>query len=268
MTPEMFRGRKFFLTGQPASKGRISIYQRPIKGHLYVAGSDHAYGLDDGDADTCCVIDKTHHEQTGIARQVAEMEGKWGESFDVPLYQMLTYYNGAFLLGERQVGLFTLRRLWDAWGYKFMYRQKDEHLATRTQADNAALGWHRSGNDLTFREARALVRDRAVEIRSHALLDQMGRLQLVPKGVITNGERDPDETLKLKLRGGGSPDLCVALMYALRALREVYVYDESPPAFAPGSYGQIFDLERKLPGVFGPKPNTSRGWLPDTMSQP
>lgn len=268
MTPEALRDKRFWLSSLAGQDGRITIYQRPIPGHLYTVGADFAYGLQQGDDDAACVFDKTAQEKTGIATQVAEVQGKWGERFDVILYQLLMYYNGAFLLGERQVGLFTLRRLWDVFGYKFMYRQRSESKATRTQQANAELGWHRGANDLTLKESRLAVANGTVEIRSPALWSQLNRMQWVGRTESSSDERDPDEKLKVKLRGGKSPDLAIAFMYGLRALREVYHYEDEKPAFAPGSYGDIFKLQEKLPGVFGPKPNTSRGWLPDTMIQP
>lgn len=265
LEPSALKSRRYrFDTMGDTAGGRISVYQRPIPGHVYVCGSDFAYGLASGDSDTACVIDKTRHERTGIATQVCEVEGKYGERFDAVLYCLLMAYNGAFLLGERQVGLFTLRRLWDRFQYRNMYRQKSEARGSRTQEDNAELGWHRAANDLTLKEARRAVLDRTAEVRSPELLRQLSRLQWVNRtGSLDAGERDPDERLKVKLKGGRSPDLAIAWMYSLRALQEVYLFEQPEPAFKAGTYGEIFKLESKLPGVFTKQKQVRAGWVPE-----
>ena len=89
---------------------RVEIYEDPDPQHVYCLGFDAAYGLEGRDCDAICVLDK----DTNPVRQVAEVQGHLGEKLDRIVYALARLYNDAFVVGERQVGLPTLRRLHDA----------------------------------------------------------------------------------------------------------------------------------------------------------
>jgi hypothetical protein len=53
---------------------------------------------------------------------------------------------------------------------------------------------------------------------------------------------------------------CIAWMYALRGLKEVYHYDDPKPVFPPGSFGEMMKLDEKYPDIFKPKPSGGASW--------
>jgi len=199
-------------------------------------GADFAYGIEGRDFDAACVLDISARPFV----QVCELHGHWGERFDRVLYAVLRAYGDAFLLGERQVGLPTLRRLYREYEHRVMYYQRDEDKKSSPVTDR--LGWPRVANDITTREFRRAVMDRQVIIRSRPTIDQMRRTVWYSQRERTAGaDRSRDEQLQIKLNGGGSPDLVIAAMYAYYGAAFEQVHFPKPPEpYAPNTLGAIF----------------------------
>ena len=239
----------------PEQNCRITVWEEPVKEHQYGLGFDAAYGILGRDCDALCILDKSVHP----ARQVCEVQGWLGERFTPVVYAAARYYNNAFIVGERQVGLVTLRRLYDVHprglGYRYLYYDKDETKRSRPVGDK--LGHHRTHDDVTMRNLRLAVRRREIELRSELLLDQMSRLQF-RDSLRDQDERAEDEKLKVKLAGGGSPDLVMGLCYSLHAIREMGKFEflDDKPKYAPDTLGAIFKHEEFEMGLTG-KEDTS-----------
>src|SRR5690606_14049594 len=125
-------------------RGRITIYEEPDPMYNYVWGADFAYGLSDKDFDACIVAKRPNHKDEPYV-QVAEAHGHWGDTgFVDTLFALGMYYWGAFGVGERQVGLPALRRLYDEYGYEYLYYNRN--LAQRTMRRSDMLGHHKLGN--------------------------------------------------------------------------------------------------------------------------
>lgn len=247
LSPEKLKGRAFRHAPTPDPEGRVEVWKPPIRGREYVMGFDAGYGLSGRDFDTISVMDITSKADTGIPEQVAEAEGHWGPALHTVAFALHRWYNNAFVLGEAQVGLFTLRWLWDHYGVRHMYRRKDHAQQIPHSGDNERLGWHKGANDLalaTFREAVAMGK---VVLRSSRTVEQMKRMQWRPRtSESSTGEREGDERLTVKLRGGGSPDLVMASMYGYFASTQVAYFPRPKPMFPVGSLGDLAGLESLL----------------------
>jgi len=240
-TTEQLLGKEFKFIEAPELNLRITVWENPVKDHIYALGFDAAYGILGRDCDAAVVLDKTTHP----IRQVCEIQGWLGERFTPVVYACARYFNDAFIVGERQVGLATLRRLYDVpprgFGYRYLYYDRDETKRARSVGDK--LGHHRTHDDVTMRNLRLAVQRNEVEIRSEQLLDQMSRLQFRDT-LRDQDERAEDEKLRVKLAGGGSPDLVMGLCYAWHGIREVGKFDvPDKPKYPPGSFGEMFHHE-------------------------
>ncbi len=216
---------------------RVSIYEEPHPQRQYAIGADFALGMVGRDKDAFCVMDYTNGELV----QVAEVEATLGEVSDKLLYGLAMYYGGAFILGERQFGLPSLRRLLNDFGYGWLYYERDEAKKHRPLTDK--LGYFKRGNwttDPALRSLRIAIRQGDIEIRSHNLIDQLSKLQFKPRTSI-DPEDATDQDMQVKLAGGGSPDLVMALAYALHACREVEHFPAPAPVYAHGTAGDILD---------------------------
>lgn len=133
LPPHQLKGKKFTLADIPVPDGRVTIYEQPIHGGTYVIGGDCAKGMEKGDYDAGAIYIKPGERDTigTKPRQIAEMHGHWGERFDRLLYAMALIYNGAFILLERQEGLSIMRRLWDEYGYTYIYYERDPKQPNR-----------------------------------------------------------------------------------------------------------------------------------------
>ena len=108
------------------------------------------YGLRGGDYDAAVVIER----DTG--RVVATAVGHWGATmWPEVLWGLGWYYFHAFLCGERQVGLFTMRRLYDEMGYTYQYLNRDDETPGRTPSEK--LGHHRRQGDQTIPRLRTAI---------------------------------------------------------------------------------------------------------------
>lgn len=237
---ELLSAVGFEMTEDMAPGCRVSIYEMPRPGRIYALGSDFALGQLDNDLDTGCVLDATELP----AVQVAEFAGTLGEISDKMLYGMGMFYGGAFIVGERQFGLPSLRRLLRDFKYGWLYYERDETKKSRPLMDK--LGYHKKGNwttDPMLREYRRAVRAGDIVIRSEELYDQMRRLQYKAKKSI-EPEDALDTDLQVKLSGGGSPDLVMAAAYAWLGCRELVNFPRIVPKYAPGTYGDILGLDQ------------------------
>jgi hypothetical protein len=122
--------------------GRLSIYEMPTNDY-YVVGADFAYGLENRDADAAVVLRQSTGEQVAVA------EGRWGDVvFSRLLWALCLYYREALLVGERQVGLPSLRRIYDEFGYHRIYWTKDERHRAPRHSD--MLGHHAMAGDMVI----------------------------------------------------------------------------------------------------------------------
>jgi hypothetical protein len=222
----------FEFSPLPFAKGRFEVWEPPVANALYVIGGDCAYGIEGRDYDAAFILRKGD----GKSRQVAELHGHWGETFDRVLYAAAKFYagedEGAFIVLERQVGLPILRRLWNDFGHTHLYFERDQVKAGKPRMD--ALGHPRVYDDFTLRALRRAVLDQEIVIRSSALLAQMRKLEFYAKGEEPGvGDRARDEKLQIRLPGGGSPDMVMAAAYAWLGNNEVVHFDRPKRKFVP-----------------------------------
>lgn len=212
--------------------GRVEVWEEPQRGEEFCVGADFAYGIPGRDYDAAVVFRRGPLP----IRQVAEVHGHWGEVFDKILYALCRYYNDAYLLGERQVGLASLSRLYHEYGYMHMFGDRDESSKNRRRLKT--LGYHQGTGDVTLPKFRRAVRDRHVILRSRTLIEQMGKLQFRARGSMDSMEA-VDADMKIKLAGGGSPDLVRAASYGWHALAEVPWAEKVVPKYAPNTLGAM-----------------------------
>jgi len=208
---------KRFIFGKepPGEHGRITVWEQPRKGRQYTLGFDAAYGLEDGDWDAIQVVDATAMPP----RQVAAAWGHWGNKLARIVYPLARWYNEAFIMGERQVGLLTLQTLADELEYDGLYRQR--HMDTKAKQATMRLGWPRVGNDITLQHLRDALDYNELLVRCPDTLREMQRMVWErPEATAVGAKRDA-KVRGVILRGGGSPDKVVALCYALQAIAEL-----------------------------------------------
>lgn len=241
LSPEALKGKRFTLDDLGVRDGRVTIWEEPQPGGVYVIGGDCAKGMEGGDFDAAAIFIKPgQRDPVGTkCRQVGVLHGHWGERFDRLIYAAAMIYNGAFILLERQEGLSIMRRLWDDYGYTYIYYQRDPAQPNRKVRD--ALGHARIHNDFTIRNLQIALINGEIELRDRDTLDQMRRLEWYKPGEEPGvKDRPSDAELKMRLPGGGSPDLVMATAYAWLALDEVFKYDKPEDLFPKGSLGDIF----------------------------
>lgn len=232
---ELLKAIEFDLVDDSTPGVRVTIFEEPHPQRQYCIGADFALGMVGRDKDAFCVLDNTD----AVKRQVAEVEATLGEVADKLLYGLAMYYGGAFILGERQFGLPSLRRLLKDFGYGWLYYERDETKKNRPVTDK--LGYFKRGNwtsDPALRALRIAIRQGDIEIRSRKLVDQLSRLQFKPRTEI-DPEEARDADMQVKLAGGGSPDMVMAVAYAYHACHEVDFYPRIEPSYPHGSAGDI-----------------------------
>ena len=242
---ELLRAIGYDLIDEHHPGIRISIYEEPNPSRQYVIGADFALGMQGRDKDAFCVLDNTQ----GRKIQVAEVEATLGEVSDKVLFGLSEYYGGCFILGERQFGLASLRRLLNEFGYGWLYYERAETKKHRPVTDK--LGYFKTGNwtsDPALRALRIAIRQHDIEVRSEQLINQLSKLQFKAKTTI-DPEEARDADMQVKLSGGGSPDLVMALAYAYHACGEVDFFPCPRPQYAAGSMGDILGHEED----FGPE---------------
>lgn len=206
--------------------GRIVIYDRPRMRTDYGMGGDWAYGIKGRDRDAFTVFGKFPDSSERGYRivQVAQAWGWWGERVHRVVYALLRYYNSALLCGERQVGLPTMRRLIDEYGYHRIYF--DRALARRGKPKSDVLGVQRSRvQDVILSNFRAAVADGLVELKSPELVREMESLKWEERGKADPYRKASDDNLVLKMQAGGSPDLVMGASYGYHAARCLHLFD-------------------------------------------
>jgi hypothetical protein len=209
---------------QTSRGGKIVIYHRPQPRIDYGMGGDWAYGIQGRDRDAFCIFGKFPHGDGYRIVQVAQAWGWWGERVHRVVYGLLRYYNNALLVGERQVGLPSMRRLIDEYGYRRIYFDRQMHRSGKPRTD--VLGIHRVRNDITLTNFRVAVAEEKVVVNSTDLAEEIDRLQWASKTEETYAKRTPDEGLVLRVQSGGSPDLVMSAVYGYHAARCLHLFPE------------------------------------------
>lgn len=231
-------GKFAWVPGVEDGRGTVTLFERPDPEHSYVIGFDTAYGLVNGDLDYAVVLDRN----TG--KQVAEARGHWGdETWAKVLAGLHLMFNQAFIVGERQVGLITLRRLYDEMGVGFMYYDRDESQRSKRRSD--LLGHHKRAGDVVIRYLRVAIATGERTVRSRELHRQLTKFQFKSQRVSVDVADAGDEDLGMSAPEGDHDDGVMALMYAHLGLREVARFPEPKPRYAFGTYGHAF----KTPAV-------------------
>lgn len=235
LDPRRLRGRTFRLEELAENGGRIAWREEPRPGAVYSLGADMAYGLEGRDYDAAVVL------RVGKpCVQVAEAHGHWGPRFDRVLYALARHFNDAFVVGERQVGLFALSSLFHEFGYTNLYGDRDETKTSRKALKS--LGYHRpsADTDVTMPKLRRAIIEGSCLILSDETLAQMSAYQFRPRSGVSL-EEATDSDLKCKLVTGGSPDLIMAAAYAFHGCEEVQWVEEEPKGYGRGTMGDIMD---------------------------
>jgi hypothetical protein len=238
-----------FLKGVTRRTDRITIYEKPREDAIYVIGVDWAYGIPGKDRDAACILCRDEEP----IRQVGEIHGYFGSLFDRVLYAACMLFGGAFLCGERSAtGLPNMQRIVREFGHGWMYYDRREEYRDRAVTDK--LGVSTAYQPTLFSYFQAALAEHALDLRSPALIDQMGKLQWRPKTSIEHDEA-MDSDLEMKLAGGGSPDLVMAALHAYHGVRHVHHFPKPKPKPKEGSLGsilgheEVFDKDDKEGGL-------------------
>lgn len=229
----------------PIEAGRVTVFEEPDpdEASQYVIGADFAAGLVGKDYDSAIVGRLT---ADGQVVQVAEAHGHWGDIFFAEvLYALGVWYFEAFIVGERQFGLPALRRLYDEMGYTYLYHQRGESSRSRRFSD--LLGHHRSAGDTIIANHRLAVARGDVLLKSRDALTEHSRYQFRPRrttDTLDDVSRSADLTTGAP--DGEHDDLVMAAAYVTHASREVSRFPKPEPAYAPGTFGDVFQVNRVL----------------------
>jgi hypothetical protein len=235
--------------------GKMRVWEPPTIEATYVIGADFAAGLVGRDYDYACVLKKT---EDGLLEQVAEARGWWGDAtFAGVLYGLGVWYFNAFICGERQFGLPTLRRLYDEMSYPYIYRGRLESTRSRRVSD--LLGHHRSPGDTTIPNLRAAILRGHIRLRSKDLLEELRQYQYRPRSSTIDPEEARSDQLVTSAPSGMNDDMVMGLNYAWHAAREVGRFVMPARDFSPGTYGFLFDNDRVLQGKKPRQPWKTRG---------
>jgi hypothetical protein len=223
-----------FRLGIDDPSGRVEVWDRPE--YACGIGLDAALGIPGRDYDALVVLDPEPTPQ-GRYRQVGECHGHWGPRLAKVAYAACMYWREAFLVGERQVGHLALDTLWSDFGYQNLYRERNPNNPSHPMAQN--FGHPRVQDDIMTRRLRQAIMDERIEVRSPVLRDQLRRCQFYSPQEKTTEDRVGDERMKIKLIGGGSPDLMIALGLALMAVQEMPRQEVKRKKYAPDTLGAI-----------------------------
>ena len=235
-----------FIEGVEVEGGRVTIFEEPEVESTYVAGADFAAGLVGRDYDALLIGRKTPE---GQLVQVAEAQGWWGDAqFADIIYALCVWYYNAFLVGERQFGLPTLRRLFDEYRYAAVYKGRSEQSRSRRPSDN--LGHHRSANDTIIPNLRSALCRGDIIIRSEDTLAELRQYQYQPKfkGPSVDVDMLRSHEMVTSAPPGMHDDMVLACGYMWHAAREVGRFSMPEASYAPGTYGEIFQNRRVLKG--------------------
>jgi hypothetical protein len=231
-------------------RGRITLFRQPRPGAKYVIGHDSAYGLLKGDFDYAVVWERDTGEQVG------EAQGHWGATmWPEVLWGLAWHFNQAFLCGERQVGLFTMRRLYDEMGYSYQYLNRDDETPGRTPSEK--LGHHRRAGDQTIPRLRTAIGRRLptgeltepeVIVRSRELWRQMVKFQYRSKKTSMEIHECHDDELVVGAPRGDYDDGVLAAGYGVMGLSEVAKFQDQERPYAAGSFGAVLHQGQR-PGM-------------------
>ena len=237
-----------FLADGVDERGRVTIFEHPRADTRYVMGHDSAYGLVTGDWDYVVVIDRN----TG--HQVAEAQGHWGDvGWAEVLFGLHWYYRKAFMLGERQVGLWVMRRLYDEMTVTYQYFNRDEAKKAKRRSDT--LGHHRTAGDLVIRRLRRAIAPRdprghlmppEVYVHSRELHRQLVKYQFAPRRESIVPEEARDAELGMGAPSGDHDDGVMGLAYARMALEQVPLFEQPEQEYEEGTYGREFKVNERL----------------------
>lgn len=246
-----------FVPDGPMERGRITIFRHPDPTRRYVIGHDSAWGLDGKDYDYATVWDRTTGEQ------VAEAQGHWGDVHWADVLESLHYYyGGAFLCGEKQCGLPTMRRLYDERGIGYQYYDRDEASRVRRKSDT--LGHFRRTGDLVISHARVAIAGRVtpglpptseITIRSRELWRQASLYQWQAINSTKRYDEIEDSSrLTTGAPSGDHDDAVMSMVYSVLAMREVGRFEAERPVFEPGTAGEdmaaVFAVPKKQKHTF------------------
>ena len=236
-----------FHEGMEVERGRITIFEPPLEEEAgnYIIGSDFAAGLVGKDYDACLVGKKT---ADGQVIQVAEAVGHWGDIFFAEvLYALGVWYYEAFITGERQFGLPTLRRLYDEMGYTFLYRRRLTEKANERISDN--LGHHKSVGDTTIPNLRLAIKRKDLILVSAETIQQFIRFQFRPRvKSLTIDEVTESSGLVTGAPDGEFDDLVLGGSYLWHGAREIVHFDRAERPYRPGTYGDVLKVDKVLKG--------------------
>lgn len=222
--------------------GTITIWKPPEGDGVYTMGADFAAGLVGRDFDYAVVLRK---RQDGKLEQVAEAKGWWGDvDFCEILFMLGTWYFNAFLCGERQFGLPTMRRLYDEKGYVWVLRQRFD--ASRSRRPSDLLGHHRHAGDTIIPNLQAAVKRLDLVIKSKTLMQELRQYQYRPRSKTMDSDTARSSDLITSAPEGMHDDGVMALAYAIHAAREAGKYELPKPGYAPGTYGHTFEMDKIL----------------------
>lgn len=230
-----------FVPNMLIEGGRITIFEEP-KDDNYVIGGDFGYGLENRDMDAAVVL----RQSTG--EQVAAASGRWGDvGFAWVLWALGWYYREALIVGERQVGLPTLRRLYDEWGYTFIYRNKDDEHAAPRPSD--LLGHHATHGDLIIPQLAWAICPKdpktgerfpsRIRVTDAETLKQCKEYEWRPRSKMIELSQARNTDLSHSAPLGQHDDLVMALAYAVRGWIELPKFIIDKPQHPAGSLGQV-----------------------------
>jgi len=218
--------------------GRITVWEPPFVGSVYVLGADFAAGLVGRDYDALVILKK---REDGICEQVAEARGWWGDStFAEIMFLLGVWYLNAFIVGERQFGLPTLRRLYDEYHYPYIFKGRSE--ASRSRRPSDLLGHHRSAGDTTIPNLRSAITKDSLVLRSSDLLQELRQYQYRTRNQSLDNESARSDQLTTSAPNGLNDDMVLALAYAWHAAKEVGRFQMPLINYAPGTFGNLFKL--------------------------
>ena len=243
LRPHQLKDRDFrFTAGVVEPSVEFRFWAKPKADTWYVIGADFAYGTG-RDRDAAIVLDVSAIATSGQLVQVGTYEGQLGSIADRYLYALARYWRGkasqgAYVLGEAQVGALCLQRLWEEYGFFNQYlRRKHEGESTSAQLPaHPLLGFPTTANRMAMQELREAVVAKRLLLADPKLIDEMGRLQW------SEPDRDKhveDRHLDWELRSGKdgkkSPDLVMALAYAVLSAKFAPLL-EAPKSEIPAPY--------------------------------
>jgi len=149
------------------SEDEVRIWRRPQRGERYVWGGDVAEGLEHGDYSVIEILSLDHGDQ------VAEYQGKReGMELGELAYLMGQWYNWAYGAFENNADQTPNNKLLEL-KYPKLHFQQDHSKGYPVDTDKAGWNTNLHTRYRMVRQARSLLRDGSIVIRSQHLLDEM-----------------------------------------------------------------------------------------------